>query len=552
MTQSGTPERGREPGRLHRSAAELLFKSPLYRRSLKGQHPIQLTLKLDDPWPGEAKLADAMFHGRYRFAGQELTLPNQPPWQAAGASPPWLEALHGFAWIRHFSAAGGEAAERQARALVGSWLTYCSQWDPLVWRPDLVGRRLISWLGQGRLLLDDAEPTYRSGMLQSMAHQARHLARASVFAEAGPPRLTAAIGLIMSGLCLPEGDKRLERGLKALDLELAGQVLADGGHIDRNPSTHHQVLRDLITVRAGLDADRREIPTGLQNAIDRMAPMVRFFRHGDRGLALFNGGFEDAADALDLTLAKADAKGKAPESAPDSGFERLACGRTLVLIDVGCAAADGAPGHAGPLSFELSDGRERLIVNCGAALPATSDWGRAMAATAAHSTLTLSDRNSVEIGDDGRLANRPARVTCSRKEADGRIWLEAEHDGYRPTFGVVHRRRLYIDETGEDIRGEDQVLAADPRKSDGLRFAVRFHLHPAVQASSVQDGSAVLLRTAASRGWRLRAGGGAVGLEESVYQGAPGARRRSEQIVISGVCEGSESTVKWALARLKG
>ena len=220
MTQSDTPERGREPGRLRRSAAELLFKSPLYRRSLKGQHPIQLKLKLDDPWPGEPKLADAMFHGRYRFAGQELTLPNQPPWNAAGASPAWLEALHGFAWIRHFSAAGGEAAERQARALVGSWLTYCSEWDPLFWRPDLVGRRLISWLGQGRLLLDDAEPTYRSGMLQSMAHQARHLARASVFAEAGPPRLTAAIGLIMSGLCLPEGEKRLERGLKALDLEL--------------------------------------------------------------------------------------------------------------------------------------------------------------------------------------------------------------------------------------------------------------------------------------------------------------------------------------------
>ena len=311
------------------------------------------------------------------------------------------------------------------------------------------------------------------------------------------------------------------------------------------------MLRDLITVRACLFAGRREIPTGLQNAIDRMAPMLRFFRHGDRGLALFNGGFEEDADALDLALAKADAKGKAPESAPHSGFERLACGRTLVLIDVGCAAG-GAPGHAGPLSFELSDGRERLIVNCGATRPADSDWGRAMAATAAHSTLALSDRNSVEVGADGRLAHRPGRLTHSRNEADGRIWFEAEHDGYVPPFGAVHRRRLYIDETGEDVRGEDQVLAAEPGRSDGLKFAVRFHLHPAVQASSVQDGSAVLLRTAAGRGWQLRAGGGAVSLEESVYLGVPGARRRSEQVVITGVCDGRESTVKWALARIKG
>ena len=552
MNVSGTPQRGRDPGRLRRSAAELLFKSTLYRRSLKGQPPIQLKLKPDDPWPGEAMLADAMFHGRYRFAGQELSLPNQPPWHAADASPGWLEELHGFAWMRHFAAAGGDAAERQARALVGSWLTYCSEWDPLVWRPDLVARRLISWIGHARFLLDDAEPSYRSGVLQSMAYQARHLARASAFAEAGSPRLTAAIGLVMSGLCLPEGDKRLERGLNALEHELAGQVLADGGHIGRNPSIHHQVLRDLITVRAGLLAGRRELPTGLQNAIDRMAPMVRFFRHGDRGLALFNGGFEDHAEALDLTLAKSDAKGKAPESAPLSGFERLACGRTLVLIDVGRAADDDTNGHAGPLSFELSDGRERLVVNCGAAQPVTSDWGRAMAATAAHSTLTLADRNAAEIGNDGRRARRPATVSHTRNEADGRIWLEAEHDGYAPAFGAVHRRRLYIDETGEDIRGEDQVLAAEPRKSDGLKFAVRFHLHPAVQASSVQDGGAVLLRTAAGRGWRLRASGGAMGLEESVYLGVPGTRRRSNQIVITGVCGGKESKVKWALARLMG
>ena len=243
---------------------------------------------------------------------------------------------------------------------------------------------------------------------------------------------------------------------------------------------------------------------------------------------------------------------QAPESAPHSGFERLACGRTLVLVDVGRGAADGVLGHAGPLSFELSDGRERLIVNCGAAWPAASDWGRAMAATAAHSTLALSDHNSVGIGDDGRLARRPERLSHSRNEADGRIWLEAEHDGYVPTFGAVHRRRLYIDETGEDLRGEDQVLAAEPRRSDGLKFAVRFHLHPAVRASSVHDGSAVLLRTAAGRGWQLRAGGGAVSLEESVYLGAAGVRRRSEQVVITGVCDGRESKVKWALARIKG
>ena len=164
--------------------------------------------------------------------------------------------------------------------------------------------------------------------------------------------------------------------------------------------------------------------------------------------------------------------------------------------------------HAGTLSFELSIGRDRMIVNCGAAPAAGLEWRDATRATAAHSTLVIADTSSSEIRPEG-LGRRPENVEVQRQEANGAHWLEASHDGWRKPFGAVHRRRLYLAESGEDIRGEDAVEAATPQP-----YAIRFHLHPNVDASLQQDGEAVLLRLpsrqrlAAARGRRADDAGG--------------------------------------------
>ncbi len=81
-------------------------------------------------------------------------------------------------------------------------------------------------------------------------------------------------------------------------------------------------------------------------------------------------------------------------------------------------------------------------------------------------------------------------MEAQRQEANGAHWLDASHDGYRQPFGAVHRRRLYMAESGEDIRGEDAVEAATPQP-----YTLRFHLHPVRSTPACrQDGEAVLLR----------------------------------------------------------
>jgi uncharacterized heparinase superfamily protein len=342
---------------------------------------------------------------------------------------------------------------------------------------------------------------------------------------------------------MPDHAAFLPRSLRFLPQEIARQVLPDGGHVERSPSAHLTALRDLIEIRALLHVAEAEAPASLGPAIDRLSLALRTLRHGDGGLALFNGTRDEPSTLIDLVLNQAGRPGRAPVALPDAGFHRLQAGRTVLIADVGAPPppTQDRLAHAGTLSFELSMGRERLIVNCGAAPIGAAAWTDAARATAAHSTLVIADTSSSEL-KPGHLGRRPERVIVERQEANGAHWLEASHDGYRRPFGAVHRRRLYLAESGEDIRGEDVIEAAAPQP-----FAIRFHLHPSVVASLQQDGEAVLLRLP-SGGWRLRAEGAKVSLEESVYLG--GAEpRRGEQVVLSGPQDGPQH-VKWAITKV--
>ena len=63
--------------------------------------------------------------------------------------------------------------------------------------------------------------------------------------------------------------------------------------------------------------------------------MLRFFRHGDRRLALFNDSLEEDGVLIDLVLTRSEAKGAAPSHAIHTGFDRLQAGRSLVIVDTG-------------------------------------------------------------------------------------------------------------------------------------------------------------------------------------------------------------------------
>jgi uncharacterized heparinase superfamily protein len=381
-------------------------------------------------------------------------------------------------------------------------------------------------------------------MLASIAAQVRHLSRVAGWELAGSGRLRALKGLLGGLAALGGPDKRITRVVRAIERELPLQVLPDGGHRTRSPSVQLRVLRDLIDARAILREAKLEIPRAVEQAIERMAPMLRFFRHGDRRLALFNNSVEEDAVLVDLVLTRSETRGPAPPQAPHSGFQRLQAGQSLVVVDTGKPPPHGFDddAHAGIFSFEFSQGRERIVVNCGGYRGTNSAWRRVARSSAAHSVLVVGDTNSIEIAADGSLGRAPGSVRCERAEEGGHQWIAATHDGYRQRFGEVYSRELYLASDGNDLRGEDKLTGRS-----GAAFAVRFHLHPAVAAALVEGGGASL-RLPSGAVWRLRAAGAEMSLVDSVYLGT-GELKKTQQIVLSGTTGPNGATVRWALRR---
>ncbi len=390
-----------------------------------------------------------------------------------------------------------------------------------------------------------ADDLFRQRLMGRLVSDARSLSAALPAEELDARALTALKGLIAAAVALPEHAAFLTRALRFLPQEIARQVLPDGCHAERSPAAQLAALQDLTDIRNLLQGAQAQAPTALPSAIERMAPALRLLRHGDGGLALFNGSKEDSSALVELVLTQAGRGGRGPSVLSDGGFHRLAAGRTALIIDCGAPPPPGIDryAHAGTLSMELSVGRDRMIVNCGAFPAGPAEWRDASRATAAHSTLVIADVNSSELKPDG-LGRRPVEVDVQRQEANGAHWLEASHDGWKKPFGAVHRRRLYMAESGEDIRGEDMVEAPTPQP-----FTLRFHIHPLVHVNLQQDGEAVLLRLPSGGGWRLRADGARMSLEESIYLGGP-EPRRTEQVVLTGYPDDPQQ-VKWAISKVK-
>ncbi len=530
---------GTDPRRWLRDARRAFARLPSLRMTRVPDAP---ALPVRDPWPGDPVRGARLLKGELEIGGGVRSL--RPGCWGEPSSSPVLGAMaHGFTWLRDLRALGTDAARLRARALVAEWIG-SPPGDALAHRPDVAGARITAWLGHYDFFAATADDAFRQRLMARLVSDARSLSAALPAEELDARGLTALKGLIAAAVALPEHAGFLTRAQRFLPQEIARQILADGCHAERSPAAQLMALQDLTEIRALLQAAQAAPPTALTSAIERMAPALRVMRHGDGGLALFNGSKEESSVLVDTVLTQAGRSGRGPSALPDGGFQRLQAGRSVLIVDCGAPPPPGIDryAHAGTLSMELSIGRDRMIVNCGAFPAGNPEWRDATRATAAHSTLVIADVNSSELKPEG-LGRRPVTVEAQRQEANGAHWLEASHDGWKKLFGAVHRRRLYLAESGEDVRGEDAVEAPTPQP-----FTLRFHLHPDVNANLQQDGEAVLLRLRSGGGWRLRADGARMSLEESIYLG--GAEpRRSEQVVLTGYADGPQQ-VKWAISKV--
>ncbi len=522
---------------------------------------------------GRPDRGQPILDGHFIYAGQNLDVGRQgDPWPLPAPSEKFAFWLHSFDWLWDLSIRGEKGASLKARTLIDQWITIYGNWNAYSWENDILANRLYAWLcnWSSSLSQDRIEHTGHARR-QSTMRQVKKLRQTFKQTPDGVPKLKAATVIALAGLFHPEkAYDYLNRGLDLLDEQIHLQILPDGGHVSRCPEQCVEALAILTALDQALEQRGAEGSPSINRALERLRHVVPFFQMPDKGLTGFNGGGRGDINYIDQLLRFSKTSASPFTYCPHTGYQRIHQNGTVILIDTGETSPFpfDQEAHLAPLSIEVATQAGRLIVNCGWNDEQAVSWRPAMRVTAAHSTLCLNNSTTGSLVKTGlkaklfpmHIEQGVEKVDVSRREQSEGVWLEMSHNGYLPTTGLVHRRRLYVNDSGQDIRGEDSVLVpvgTPPQSRNAIPFDIRFHLHPSVKATLAQDLHSALLIQPGQVGWRFRTDGGPMRIEESVYLAEGDRPVKSEQIVISGSAfadgdgESKSNRVRWSIRRLE-
>ncbi|MFB2552949.1 heparinase II/III family protein [Ensifer soli] len=544
-------ESGRRVGRALRAGGS----RPLWwRRTTPDRLIVAPTdLRAIDPF-----VAEEILLGRFPLAGRVLETEGESPFEIDLPSRDFAVRLLSFSWVRHLRSVRDDAGPERLRMLVQEWIiAHGRPSGSISWEPDVAAQRVIAWLSHSPIILRNAEHPFYRRFLRSLGLQVRYLKRKAATTEDGEARLRLRIALAMASVAMPASAAALKKASRLLDEELDRQIWPDGGHCSRNPRVGLELLLDLLPLRQTYVNLGHSIPSRLIPCIDRMYPALRFFRHQGGELAHFNGATSALANELMSVLRYDETAGAPFKSLPHSQYERLQLEGVTLIVDTGkpASTALSRTAHAGCLSFEMSSGRHRFIVNAGSPKFASDRFRQLARATAAHSTVTVNDTSSLRFSASRFLGpvavSGVSEVKAKREDTAGeRESLVASHDGYLANFGLVHHRDLAIVSRGRTVRGRDRLSAADgtePPATSTAVAAARFHIHPAITLRA--DGPHnVFLSAPDGETWLFSCHDAGIAIEEDVFFADPSGMRQSSQLVI-GFPVASQPEIQWILTR---
>jgi len=175
---------------------------PLFRWPFTPLKSDRLVIAPQDLRTADATRATEIYSGRFAFAGKVVVCDRRSIFEMEPPSDEWAAALLGFGWLRHLRAAETGITRANARALVDEWISFQGAWHPIAWRPDVLARRIVSWLSQSTLVLQDADVRFYRRYLRSLLRQVRYLRHTAGDARRGVARLQAVIALSYAALCI--------------------------------------------------------------------------------------------------------------------------------------------------------------------------------------------------------------------------------------------------------------------------------------------------------------------------------------------------------------
>ncbi len=526
----------------------LLFKNPIYNFFLERRSVSEILFIPESLWSGDPENGKQIIGGYLNFNGESFYFKNNI-WKKNQASNLWNHQLHSFVWLKDVRAVGTDKARIFGRKSILEWLNHFNKWDPNIWHPEILSKRIYFLLSNLSFFYNTADEIFQRKISKSINKQSLHLFALLERSVEKHDKIFAAKAMILSSLCFKNLRNKFDVGQKRLMNIIKTDLLPDGMHYLKSPSRHFSFLRSLIEIKNYLGSLKISIPSKLNEKINEMSSILKFFRIGNGELAIFNEYKYVSNDQLNQVIKRSNSKFKIPEILKFSGFQRVSRNKITFLMDCGVPTKENT--HAGSLSFEFSFGTEKIVVNSGTPYIKNKKSSEFVRSTQAHSTISIDNYDSSNIFFGNNQNRRIANVWSKKLEDGNNFWIDSAHSGYKSLFNLIHNRKIHIDSNNSIIRGQDYFSKPLKNFSNApKKFFLRFHIHPEIELNVTRSKKKVLLRLKNNLGWEFICSEPRVELKQGVYLGGNKLVQKNSHILISDNII-AEKKIKWLFRLIK-
>jgi len=411
----------------------------------------------------------------------------------------WRLKLHGFEpfdWL--VTGFEPDATPASVESVFKAWVADWLQENPPGegrylrggWAPYAVSRRIQNWsrYAAWRTKADDPPSRrLRAGLYKNVQFLDAHVEH-----DVGGNHLVEnGTALVMGGTLLDDGEDFLQRGIGLLSSVTSEQFLADGGHFERSPMYHIQVLMGYLTAVDLCERVGVEYPDVLRTTVHRGLDFLDTIAPPDDRIPLLNDAV--FGETVSLTACQRYARATAIDSGrrsdgctsgqqlSASGYYWLGDGDSRALVDAGPVGPPHLPGHSHNdfLSTLLWVEGKRVIADTGAYSYERGPRRQYARSVKSHSTVQVDNLEPIELGGRFLLGRRTEPSVEYRTGP-----VDALHGWYTSPQGYTHDRWVY--------GTTDWWLVWDAVSNSGsydVRSRVVFH--PDVAIQPVVDGTTV-------------------------------------------------------------
>ena len=471
----------------------------------------------------------------------------------------WLESKnrnvsdqHSFLWLNLIDR---KIDRKNIQKIIYLWMLKYSSFKKGVWETSTLSSRLISWILNIDIIIDNGTFDFKNNFFQNIVTQCNHLKKNIKFEKDLIKKVETIVALSMSGIVFKEYEENFRLGIKELDKFINNYFDEDGFPLSRNPNDLIHFTKYMLLLSKSIKDAQQHVPDFLDEIIQKNLICIKLIKTPNDQIPFFNGGYENNLNSLEnyldeLKLNKKDKKNSL------GGIFLAKSKQQVLFFDIGGPPSKNYSKNyqAGPLSFEYFLDKAKIITNCGFGKNISQKAELISRLTASQSTLTINDtsvtkfeRNKVINRAFGNSIKSSFKTTQLNIQDDKNLTgCSVVHNGYEKNFNCTYKREIYLDHLSNKLLGKDHIF----KKKNGIpiRYVFRFHLNPGLTAVKTMSGNSALIQISKNKSLIFTVENENIEIEKSIFLGGKKILENT-CITISGNLVNKDKSFNWEIKK---